>query len=62
MKLSQALLDERIDDNTMVIIKDMNGATAVCGRWYHDKILVWGRYEVSFDFVENRNMAILKLL
>ena len=62
MKLSQALLDERVADNTTVIIKDMDGKPIVCGRWYQDKILVWGRSEVSFDFVEERNVAIFQLL
>ena len=62
MKLSQALLDERVADNTTVIIKDMDGKPIVCGRWYQDKILVWGRYEVSFDFVAERNVAIMQLL
>lgn len=62
MKLSQALLDDRVNDNTTVIIKDLCGGPFVCGRWYQDKILVWGRSEVSFDFVEERNIAILQLL
>ena len=61
MKLGQALLDERIDDNTTVIIKDMNGGPAICGRWYEDKILVWGSFNVDFDFVEERNIAIMQL-
>ena len=62
MKLCHALLDDRIDDNTTVIIKDKFGGTLVCGRWYQDKILVWGKSEVSFDFVEERNIAIMQLL
>lgn len=62
MKLSQALLDERINNNTMVIIKNMYGVTAVCGRWYQDKILVCGHYDVSFDFDAERNIAIMQLL
>ena len=62
MKLCEALLNERIDDNTIVIINDMWGATAICGRWYQDKILSWGSAEVSFDFVEERNIAIIQLL
>ena len=62
MKLSQALLDDRIDDNTIVIIKDISGWPAICGRWQEDKILYWGKAEVSFDFVEERNIAIFQLL
>ena len=62
MKLGQALMDERIDDNTTVIIKDMYGGPAVCGRWYEYKILVWDRFNVSFDFLEERNIAIMQLL
>lgn len=62
MKLFHALLDERIDDNTTVIIKDKFGGALVCGRWYQDKILVWGKCKVSFDFVEERNIAIMQLL
>ena len=62
MKLSQAILDDRIYDNTTVIIKDKFGGTLVCGRWYQDKIIVWGSFEVSIDFVEERNIAILQLL
>ena len=61
MKLCQALLDERIDDNTTVIIKDVYGGPIICGRWYEDKILYWGSFEVSLDFVEERNIAILQL-
>lgn len=62
MKLCHALLDDRIDDNTTIIIKDLSGGPAICGRWYQDKILVWVRHEVSFDFVEERNIAIFQLL
>lgn len=62
MKLCQAILDDRIDDNTTVIIKDRCGGPTVCGRWYEDKILYWGRSEVSFDFVEERNIAIMQML
>lgn len=62
MKLCHALLDERIDNNTTVIIKDKFGCPLVCGRWYQDKILVWVKCEVSLDFVEERNIAIFQLL
>ena len=62
MKLCEALLNERIDDNTIVIINDMWGATAICGRWYQDKILVWGNFDATFHFVEHRNIAIMQLL
>ena len=62
MKISQVLLDDRIADNTTVIIKDKFGGTLVCCRWYQDKILVWGKYEVSFDFLEERNIAIMQML
>lgn len=74
MTLCQALLDDRIDDNTIVIIKDVTGCPEVviisdmtstpiaCGHRYKDKILAWGSSEVSFDFVEERNIAILQLL
>ena len=62
MKLNQALLDDRVVDNTTVIIKDMDGKPIVCGRWYQDKILVWGNFDVSFDFVKERNVAIMQLL
>ena len=61
MKLSQALLDDRINDNTIVIITDMYGGPKVCGRWYEDKILYWGIFEVSFDFVDERNIAIFQM-
>lgn len=62
MKASQVLLDERVDDNTTVIIKDESGRPLRCGRWYEDKILLWCNSDVSFDFVEERNIAILQLL
>ena len=62
MKISHALLDERINDNTTVVIKDKFGGMLTCGRWYQDKILVWVNFEASFDFVEHRNVAILQLL
>ena len=62
MKLGQAIMDERIDDNTTVIINDMYGRPTLCGRWYEDKILVWGSFNVSFDYVEERNIAIFQLL
>ena len=61
MKVSQVLLDERIDDNTTVVIKDMTGTPTVCGRWYQDKILMWGNFEASLEFVAERNIAILQL-
>ena len=62
MNISEALLDERINDNTAVIIKDKFGGPLVCGRWYQDKILVWGSSKVSFDFLEERNIAIMQML
>ena len=62
MKLSQAILDDRIDDNTIVIIKDKFGEPTVCGRWYDNKIFYLGSSEVSFDFVEERNIARVQLL
>ena len=61
MKISQALLDERINDNTTVVIKDTEGTPIKCGRWYQDKILMWGSFHASLDFVEGRNIAILQL-
>ena len=62
MTLSQALLDDRIDDNTIVIIKDTCGVPKVCGRWYDNKIYYLSIYDVSFDFVEERNIAIFQML
>lgn len=62
MKLCEALLDERIDNNTTVIIKDMTCTPLICGRWYEDKILLLGSFDVSFDFVAERNIAIMHLL
>lgn len=62
MQISQILLDDRIDDNTIVVIKDTEGTPRICGRWYHDKILIWGGFHASFDFVEDRNIAILQIL
>ena len=62
MKLNQVLLDDRVADNTTVVIKDTDGMPIVCGRWYQYKILVWGNFDVSFDFVKERNIAILQLL
>ena len=61
MKLSEALQDERIDDNTLVIIKDMYGGVIVCGRWYQDKNLAWGNLDVSVEFMAERNIAIVQL-
>lgn len=62
MKVREALLDERIADNTTVVIKDFSGTPLVCGRWYQDKILSWGNFEATFDFVEGRNIAVLQLV
>ena len=62
MKLCHALLDDRINDNTTVIIKDKDGKPIVCGRWYEDKILSRCDFNVSFDFLEEINIAILQLL
>ena len=62
MKLFHAILDDRIDDNTIVIIKDKFGKPTVYGHWYDNKIFYLGRSEVSFDFVEERNIAIFQLL
>ena len=61
MKVCHALLDDRINNNTTVIIKDKFGGTLTCGRWYQDKILVWGNFEATLEFVEGRNIAILQL-
>ena len=61
MQICQILLDDRIDNNTTVVIKDTDGTTIKCGRWYQDKILIWGSFHASFDFVEERNIAILQL-
>ena len=61
MKVCHALLDDRITDNTTVVIKDMTGKPTVCGRWYQDKILMWGNFEATLEFVEGRNIAILQL-
>ena len=62
MKVSKVLLDERIDNNTTVIIKDKFGGLLTCGRWYQDKILVWCNFEASFEFEEERNRLYLQLL
>ena len=62
MKISQAILDDRINDNTIVIIKDKCGEPMVCGRWYDNKIFYLSSYDVSFDFVEERNIAIFQML
>ena len=62
MKVSHALLDDRIDDNTTVVIKDLTGTPVICGRWYQDKILSWVNFDATLEFVEGRNIAILQLL
>ena len=62
MKISHLLLDDRINDNTTVIIKDSTGRQIKCGRWYEDKILVWLSFHASLEFVEEKNTAILQLL
>ena len=62
MQICQILLDDRIDDNTTVVIKDTEGTPIRCGRWYQDKILIWGRFPATFDFVEEKNIAILQLI
>lgn len=62
MTIRQVLLDGRIDDNTTVIIKDASGMPITCGRWYEDNILSWKGRAVFFDFVEEKNIAILQLL
>ena len=62
MKVCHALLDDRINDNTTVVIRDKFGHFIACGRWYQDKILVWCNFESSFEFVADRNIARLQLL
>lgn len=62
MKVREALLDERIDDNTTVVIKGPSGRAIAAGRWYQDKILSWGNFGASLDFVEGRNIAVLQLV
>lgn len=62
MKVSHALLDERIDNNTTVVIQDKFGGALAFGRWYQDKILMWGNFEASFEFEEERNRLYLQLL
>lgn len=61
MKINQLLLDERINDNTTVLIKDSTGTPLKCGRWYQDKILMWCNFHATLEFVEGRNIAILQL-
>lgn len=61
MKVSEALLDERIDDKTVVIIKDASGKSITGGRWYEDNILSWCNFDVSVNFVAETNMVILQL-
>lgn len=61
MQICQLLLDDRIDDNTTVLIKDPTGMPIKCGRWYQDKILIWGSFHATLEFVEGRNIAILQL-
>lgn len=61
MKISQLLLDDRINNNTTVIIKDSTGRQIKCGRWYEDNILVWLSFHASLEFVEEKNTAILQL-
>lgn len=61
MLISQLLLDDRIDDNTSVVITDKFGGMLACGRWYQDKILLWGSFHATLYFVEGRNLAILQL-
>lgn len=62
MKICHLLLDERVDDNTTVLIKDLSGTPTVCGRWYQDKILTWGSFHATLEFVEEKNIAILQLV
>lgn len=62
MKIREFLLDERINDNTTVIIKDTTGRQIKCGRWYEDKILVFGSFHASLEFVAEKNTAIFQLL
>ena len=62
MKVCHALLDDRINDKTTLIIKDKFGRTLTCGRWYQDNILVWCNFEASFEFEEERNRLYLQLL
>ena len=62
MKIFELLMDERINDNTTVIIKDTTGRQIKCGRWYEDKILVWGSFHASLEFVTEKNTAIFQLI
>lgn len=62
MKVSEALLDERILDNTTVIIKDSSGRQIRRGRWFEDKILLWCNSDASFDYDAERNIAIFQLI
>ena len=62
MKICEFLLDERINDNTTVIIKDSTGRQIKCGRWYEDKILTWGSFHASLEFVAEKNTAIFQLV
>ena len=61
MKVCYALLDDRVDDNTTFVIKDMFGNPITCGRWYQNKILAWCNFEATFEFEAERNIAILQL-
>lgn len=62
MKICHLLLDDRIDDNTTVIIKDLSGRPIKCGRWYEDKILSWGSFNATIEFVAEKNIAIFQLI
>ena len=62
MKVSEILLDERLNDKTTVVIKGPSGRPIAFGRWYQDKILSWCNFDATFEFVEERNRFYLQLL
>ena len=62
MKICKFLLDERINDNTTVIIKDSSGRQKARGRWFEDRILALYNSDASFEFDAERNIAILQIL
>ena len=62
MKIRELLLDERINDNTTVIIKEATGRPITCGYWYQDGILAWGCFHAIFEWVKDKNVAIFELI
>ena len=62
MKINKLILDERIQDDTVILIRDTTGKLIVAGYWFSDEIISWGSFSATFEYSEDENIAICQLI